>query len=45
MFEEQQILLLVIVLTLWFVCGIFLGTASQVVEVKKELQALSEESD
>lgn len=52
MFEEQAILLLVIVLGLWFVCGVFIGSAGEVVEVtkevvevKKELRALSERTN
>jgi len=45
MFEEQQVLLLVIVLGLWFVCGVLIGSASEVVEVKRELRALREESE
>lgn len=48
MFEEQAILLLLIVLTLWFICGILIGSAAERAEVKKELKelkALSEESD
>jgi len=55
MFEEQAVLLLVIVFGLWFVCGIFIGSASEVVEVRrevvevkkelKELDLLTEEDD